>query len=431
MEANQGSLQRSSKGDSRGSSRWSSLFSRRHQKIFSIFSIVAFLLVLINHDIATEPIHLLVSASETLFLQDYVAAVKLAVERARADPYAPNVIPLLIIPTMHDGDVLPQLLRSIDTPVRQFFFAWNSADADLGVIFSRLQKALNNGSSLNASCSKTLSERSARGSSGARKGDGTEPILVESDGNGCGVAYAQNTGNFGFSGSINKGLSFARSGMMQPEPLWYFIVNSDVSFPPGSLGTFATTINTDPNRHRVGTFYGSYKSHHAFAVTKEAVDAAGTMDENFYPAYYEDVDWRWRINLAGFDEVVVQESEMFHQVSVNLHRGGVQKQSMKRRGGIGLFYGASKWGRVNGKLDYARYPYSNFTTPFNIPNFSLATWVLDKERIECIKTGVGTRHPESDVCWYNGTKYLAAAVGGDLQRLPKHLREPTPKAYEM
>lgn len=175
----------------------------------------------------------------------------------------------------------------------------------------------------------------------------------------------------------------------------------------------------------------SKREHHAFAVTREAVRVAGTMDENFYPAYYEDIDWRWRMNLAGFSEIVVSDCEIIHKVSTNLHRGGIRRQSMKRRGGIGLYYGASKWGLVTNRgLLFSRFPPSNFTTPFNLPNVSVATWILDPERIRCIKTGVGARHRNSDVCWYNGSRYLSAVVAGQGLSLPLYLREPTPLGYE-
>lgn len=38
---------------------------------------------------------------------------------------------------------------------------------------------------------------------------------------------------------------------------------------------------------------------HAFALTRAAFDLVGLWDENFYPGYYEDTDWRYRLHLAG------------------------------------------------------------------------------------------------------------------------------------
>jgi hypothetical protein len=356
----------------------------RRQRIIAFIIVFVFLTILYNNNIAIAALDSVVHAFET----DYLIIVQKAVERAAVNPLAANVIPIMIIPTMHDGDVLPMLLRSIDAPVRQFFFVWNSDDADLGVILRRLSEGVP----------------------------------------GNAVVFAQNVENYGFSASINKGLEFARTSMA-PEPSWYFVVNTDVQFTTGSLSNFAHRINQDPNRSSVGTYYSSRLGHEAFAVTKEAVQVAGTMDENFYPAYYEDIDWRWRMNLAGFSEVVVENCEIRHKVSTNLHRGGMHRHSMKRRGGIGLYYGASKWGRVIHTKLFTRFPHSNFTTPFNLPNVSVATWVLDPGRIRCIKTGVGVRHVNSDVCWYNGTRYLGAVVGQDVP-LPLYLREPTPNGYE-
>ena len=189
----------------------------------ALLIVAAFVLVLINNDIAVAPVTAIFDAN---LAAQYTQAVRLSVERAAADPHAANVIPILIIPTFHDGDVLPHLLRSIDVPVRQYFFIWNSDDAAVGYILRHLEANIPHGA----------------------------------------VTYRQNVDNFGFSASVNLGLEYGRTRMKDVP--WYFILNTDVEFPPGSLEQFARRINLDPKRHRVGMYYSTHIEHYAFAVTR-------------------------------------------------------------------------------------------------------------------------------------------------------------------
>ena len=313
-------------------------------------------------------------------------------------------VPMFLVPTFHDGDLLPKMLLSLDSNnvrVDRFLFVWNSEDERIGMLL------------------RDLADHS----------------------NGR-VNYIHRPENIGFAASVNAGLREAEKleeGGSSKVP-WVFVSNADVEFVDNSLGKFSrymcdklpkarSNLRAITTHKKIGTaYFGSKREHYAFAVTKEAVDEAGTMDENFFPAYYEDIDWRWRMNLLGFDEVITN-SVMKHVQSINLHRGGILKQSMKRRGGIGLYYGASKWGKVNGKRDHDRLPYSNFTTPFNLPGLPVSAWVLDPERIDCIRRGVGTKHFNSDVCWYNGTRYLGPLLPSGTY-LPQYLREPTQHGYE-
>lgn len=51
-------------------------------------------------------------------------------------------------------------------------------------------------------------------------------------------------------------------------------------------------------KHELGVV-GLPAKWHAAALRRRAFDLAGRWDENFYPAYYEDTDWRRRLVLAS------------------------------------------------------------------------------------------------------------------------------------
>jgi len=94
--------------------------------------------------------------------------------------------------------------------------------------------------------------------------------------------------NLGVSGSWNLGIR------LFPEVLWWMFCSDDVVWPAGSLeqleglsGKSWVTL--------------CEKSWAAFTVGAEVVDKIGLFDERFYPAYFEDDDYRWRCEQAGVE----------------------------------------------------------------------------------------------------------------------------------
>lgn len=78
-----------------------------------------------------------------------------------------------------------------------------------------------------------------------------------------------------------------------PKAPWWAIVNSDLVFSPGDLERLALSM-TDYEPH-VTQLLGFA----AFAVNQAVLDRVGLFDENFHPAYCEDVDFARRCILAG------------------------------------------------------------------------------------------------------------------------------------
>lgn len=313
----------------------------------------------------------------------YSRSVWAALQKSLSAP--PNeIVPVVITPMFHDGDVLPRMLESINVPVRHFVFVWNSNDRDIGNIVDELKRI---------------------------------PF---------GITVAHNPSNFGFSASINVGL---RVGLAMPvsDCQWYWVINCDVTFPAETMPemirrTYATNLSA------MGMMYGPAIDHYAFIVTRRAVEVAGLMDENFYPAYFEDVDWRWRVNLAGFEELVMN-LPVNHIRSHNLKKGADPTfMAMHHRHGNGWPYGAMKWGEIRQHLIHERFPPSGWKNPFGI-DMPLDMWVIDPDRMNCLKTGNGQMHPRTGHCWYNGYKTLSPVLKAGTW-FPECMKSPYPDAFK-
>lgn len=82
------------------------------------------------------------------------------------------------------------------------------------------------------------------------------------------------------------------------------ICNDDITLAPDTLERLvkAATVD-DPG----GVFYHpEICAWSCFLIRRRLVDAIGWFDEGFHPAYFEDNDYHWRMQIAGFDVNIVQ-----------------------------------------------------------------------------------------------------------------------------
>jgi len=116
--------------------------------------------------------------------------------------------------------------------------------------------------------------------------------------------------NLGCSSGVNNPL------FTHPTAPHWLIANYDIAYPPGVLQTMATqlqkTKHHNPNLavHTYGYIYGRGKIENPwsnFIITSCAVANVGVWDENIFPAYYEDDDYRDRIRyiLGKWNDVIV------------------------------------------------------------------------------------------------------------------------------
>lgn len=104
-----------------------------------------------------------------------------------------------------------------------------------------------------------------------------------------------------------------------------------------------------------------------FMVDERLLDHVGPFDENFRPAYNEDLDMHWRIRLAGYSAVGYNGAKFFHYGSrtINCDPNLMQKNMVTH--GRNDRYFIRKWGY---KPPTANDPFTDsmYRYPFNQPN---------------------------------------------------------------
>jgi GT2 family glycosyltransferase len=99
-------------------------------------------------------------------------------------------------------------------------------------------------------------------------------------------------------------------------PQWGIVVNTDIAFYPDVLFTLAhqveeaLTANDKCGIGFTGLCCGSEWS--AVVFTTRVAQQVGLMDENFYPAYYEDEDYGIRVHLSGLQAVKFGNTALQH-----------------------------------------------------------------------------------------------------------------------
>lgn len=177
------------------------------------------------------------------------------------------------------------------------------------------------------------------------------------------IKVVHNITNVGFSGSINQ---IIRQNTDCP---YWCILSVDWHPKPGQLEKLAKRLE-DPF---VGILCDETQNGYSSMVfTPELLYEVGYLDENFFPAYYEDNDHRYRMKLAGL------EWEYFplkydHIVSSTLKSNAeFQKKNQKTFAENGRYY-VEKWGGLPGQEKYE--------TPFNM-ELPIDYWLYDPVRSE-------------------------------------------------
>jgi len=108
-----------------------------------------------------------------------------------------------------------------------------------------------------------------------------------------------------------------------------------------------------------------------FMITPELFNWVGLFDENFYPAYFEDNDFHYRMQLLGMPAYGLKAAQFFHQ-------GSVTTNNRKEEIGHTIYsqfednrtYYVEKWGGNPGE--------EVFSHPFNEPAYGPEYWELKK-----------------------------------------------------
>lgn len=162
--------------------------------------------------------------------------------------------------------------------------------------------------------------------------------------------------NQGVAGSWNKGIEL----MYERNCDWLIILSAAVRFGENGMLDFIEELEkTDKDILACEPSIGW----HCIGIRRSVFDAVGTFDENFYPIYFEEVEWSYRCQLVGIvcwgstDKVQIENLMWAHSGKL----AGVKSDGERL-----LKYLLCRWGGVRDKYE--------FKTPFNDPARSIKDW---------------------------------------------------------
>ena len=177
------------------------------------------------------------------------------------------------------------------------------------------------------------------------------------------VKLVTNAMNVGFSGSVNQIIK-----QNTDFPYWC-VFSVDWHFKAGELARLGERLAQPFEAILCDESQNGYS---AMIFGTDLLYEVGYLDENFFPAYYEDNDHRYRMKMAGKEwEYFPLEYE--HKVSSTLKRSpDFQRKNQEtfRRNAVYYF---KKWGGMPGQ--------EQFETPFDM-ELPLDYWLYDPARSE-------------------------------------------------
>lgn len=183
-------------------------------------------------------------------------------------------------------------------------------------------------------------------------------IIIDNSGNGSGSLYLQpliekyssiiiwpQTYNLGVAQSFNL--------FMQGLDDHIIIANDDVFV---HTDTIKALVEAAENTPRDIFFAGSGHSGNAFSLfllKKKGFCEIGSFDKRFYPGYYEDNDYAWRMHLKGYNIITVETATYDHIGSSTIKTYNQEEMEQHHRdfSRIGQYY-RSKWGGMPGEEKY-------------------------------------------------------------------------------
>lgn len=116
----------------------------------------------------------------------------------------------------------------------------------------------------------------------------------------------------------NKGVAGSWNTFLHTYEDMMLISNDDVIFDPYLIEEMIKAWNTNPE---CMFFYPAASNASMFAVyamRKNLFTTVGNFDENFYPAYFEDNDYNYRMRIYGYTEKCVESAHYTHKGSATI-----------------------------------------------------------------------------------------------------------------
>lgn len=187
------------------------------------------------------------------------------------------------------------------------------------------------------------------------------------------------TENKGVAGSWNE------CAEMFPKEKGWLLCNDDCWFLPGQLEKICRCAEENPNEPVI--FLNSSQAFYCFFWGAAGKETIGLFDDNFFPAYYEDCDYRVRMRLSGKTEYVYALGDDVAPVPHGKPRdGGVNYASMIQGAGLlNRSYWRRKWGSDDHENATYQTPYKDHRLTIRdivwYPQHRAETWPLWREFI--------------------------------------------------
>jgi GT2 family glycosyltransferase len=107
------------------------------------------------------------------------------------------------------------------------------------------------------------------------------------------------------------------------------------------------------------------------AVNPVALDTIGYFDQNFYPIYFEDIDWYTRAKLAGLERMCIPTTNLIHAGSKSRHALPANNAQHEQTFPRNRAYYGRKWGCADQGTE-------TYTVPFHEARFTLKITAEDR-----------------------------------------------------
>jgi hypothetical protein len=178
--------------------------------------------------------------------------------------------------------------------------------------------------------------------------------------------------------------------LLERDCVYVFVPNLDIVVQPGALDRLVESAGRPPaneallwtmanwhyrwdhgENHGIATApltdnWVPYPHFSAFMVDRHLFEEIGPFDENFKPAYNEDLDMHWRIKLAGKQALQYEGARFYHHGSQTIRNDSALNEANSLSHHVGNQYFTQKWGFKPATADD---PFTDgmFKHPFNDP----------------------------------------------------------------
>jgi GT2 family glycosyltransferase len=236
------------------------------------------------------------------------------------------MIPVLGVPILNRGDLLLDLVNSIDYPVEKLAIVQNGQEQDVVDAIEKVKTGIN-------SHVKSVY------------------VSVPFRNIGCGPSWNHIIKSF-------------------PEASLWIISNNDMIFSPGDLERCYTTHVQNPNAFLMAIGFA------LFGITPHVVQECGLFDENIYPAYFEDNDYQARLSISNVEKIDVPSTVVRQEGSFTIRSNPFYESANVGSYRMNELYYFKKWGVNQVQPDGS----VGFKSPYDDPNKSLGAWEYDSKR---------------------------------------------------